>query len=172
MWDGRWDGLHISKHCMDLITPMYVALTLPHSALDRKHANLKRHQSTKGATRISKMRQTQSCQPLTQLFQKKENSIQWCMDYIKPNMLTVESDYPIPGMDDCLNQLCEAHILYTENTSSWNCNTTSMIGKKTKQPLHHKEGKDLESCGTVCRGPPTQFNTRRKLYCKQSSGSL
>jgi len=39
------------------------------------------------------------------LVQKKDGSIRFCVDYRKLNAITIKYSYPIPRIDDILNQL-------------------------------------------------------------------
>lgn len=46
-WDRRLDLIDMTKPCIELTAADYVLSTLPHTALDPKHANLRLQKDTK-----------------------------------------------------------------------------------------------------------------------------
>ena len=44
------------------------------------------------------------------LFMKKDRSMRMCIDYRKLNKVTIKNRYPLPRIDDMLDQLQGAHV--------------------------------------------------------------
>ena len=66
---------------------------------------------------------TQSCSPWASpvlLVRKKDGSHQFCIDYRQLNVLTKPDRYPLPRIDDLLDQLGKSHYFSTLDLASGN----------------------------------------------------
>lgn len=52
------------------------------------------------------------------IFPKKDSSFRFCVDYHKPNVVTIRDSYPLPRMDECIDFLVEATAISTLDASS------------------------------------------------------
>ena len=53
------------------------------------------------------------------LVKKKDESMKLCIDYKRLNKVTIKNKYPLPKIDDQLNQLLEASVFSKIDLRSW-----------------------------------------------------
>ena len=73
------------------------------------------------------------------LVRKKNGSYWFCFDYCKLNQVTVKDTFPLPRIDDLLDQLAKAKYLSTHDLASgyWQIRVAEDSKKKTAFVTHH-----------------------------------
>jgi hypothetical protein len=93
------------------------------------------------------------------LVEKKDASTRFCVDYRRLNALTKKDNYPLPRIDDTLDQLESATIFSSLDLASgfWQVPLTEM--PKKRWPLSvERNFLNSTQCCSACAMPPARFN--------------
>ena len=111
MWDGKLGEISVTKHRIDLVPNARPVYQAPYRA-GRQSREIE-------STEVQRMLAAGVIAPETSewastvvLISKKDVSVRFCVEYRKLNALTVKDTYPLPQMDECLDNLGDA-VLFT-----------------------------------------------------------
>jgi Reverse transcriptase (RNA-dependent DNA polymerase) len=134
MWDGRLGTVAATTHRIEVLPGSKPVHAQPYRA--GSHARVAEK------TEIDRMLAQQVIEPATcewaspiVLVPKPDETLRFCVDYRRLNMVTVPDTYPLPRMDECIDSLGDAVVFTTLDCNSGYRKIPVHPGDREKNPF-------------------------------------